>query len=320
MKNRTFFLLLLILVFLGSCTRNPLGEDLKQPILNLSFSLTQSCTNTFNQDTAYNCPIVTSEVVASVVYSFDSILTTCTWASINSTTGIVTGTPNDDQVGNCQIVVNAANAFRSAPAYTYAVSVVNVAPTLTIADAANILESDPAAVIRDNVAVQASEEGFGLYSFDHATTTLPRCFDNAATLTIDPNTGAVTFAPTIGYFGICNIKVAFDDGNAVANSIVSDEFAIQVLNINSPPVLSAIGPQVTNEDIPVVINFTITDPDNTLTCAGSMTAASSNLALVHLANIVFAGAAPNCTATVTPVLNANGVVNLSVALSPCRTL
>ena len=314
MKSGTLLRLLLLLAFLGSCSRNPLGEDLNQPILNVSFSLVQSCTNTFNQDVPYSCQINTNQVVPGVVFSMDPILTTCTWASLNTTTGLITGTPNDNNVGNCQIVVGAAATPRSSPAMTYAVSVTNVAPTLTIADAAPILQDSVATVIANNAAVQSSEEGFGLYSLDNATTTLPRCFDNAISLSVDPNTGAVTYQPSAGYFGTCNIKVAFDDGNAVANSVVSDEFSIQVLDINDTPILSAIGPRSTFEDIPLAIPFTIAD-DNPMNCLTSMSAASSNPALVPVANIVFSGTAPNCIATITPTTNSTGVSNITFTVT-----
>ncbi|MGZ3692215.1 MAG: putative Ig domain-containing protein, partial [Pseudobdellovibrio sp.] len=143
MKIGTYVRLLLILLFCGACSRNPLGEDLKQPILNLSFTLTQSCTNTFNQDVPYSCQIVTSDVVSQVVFSLDTTRTTCKWLSLNAATGLVTGTPDDDHVGICQVFVNASNQYRTAPTYTYSINVQNVAPTLTIANAPDMMENDP---------------------------------------------------------------------------------------------------------------------------------------------------------------------------------
>jgi hypothetical protein len=159
MKNSgTLVRLILALLFLGACSRNPLGEDLKQPILNLAFTLTQACTNSFNQDVPYNCQINTSEVVDSVTFTLDPVNTTCLWVSLNPTTGVVSGTPTDNQVGSCNVAVNASNAFRAAPTYVYPIQVNNVQPTLTIANAAPILQTDPATVIRADADVQASEE------------------------------------------------------------------------------------------------------------------------------------------------------------------
>ena len=315
MKSGTLFRLFFILMFLGACSRNPLGEDLKQPILNLAFFLTQTCTNNFNQDSPYSCQIVTSDPVASVTFSLAPLLTTCTWAVINPTTGVISGTPNDNQVGVCQVVVNGTNSIRSAPAYTYSIQVNNLPSGLNIGNATSIFEDDPPAIIRTNAQVQASEEGFGLYSFDNANTTIPKCAANAAVLSIDPNTGAVTFGPALNYTGTCFIRVAFDDGNGAANSIVSSEFSITVNAVNDPPVLNPIAGQTTPEDTPLVVNFVITDPDSVLNCATSMGATTTNATIVPVGAILFGGVAPNCTATITPLLNANGLLNLTFTVT-----
>ena len=315
MKTGTLLRLFFILIFLGACSRNPLGEDLKQPILNLAFFLTQSCNNSPNQDSTYNCQITTNEVVATVTYTLDPLLTTCTWATINATSGVISGTPNDNQVGVCQMVVNATNSIRSSPTYTYTVQVINLASSLSIANAANIFEDDPATVIRNDAAVQAGEEGFGLYSFDNANTTAPACSTNSSVLTIDANTGAVTFAPALNYTGTCNIRVAFDDGNGAANSIVTSEFSITVIGINDAPVLNPIAAQTTPEDTPLLVNFTVSDPDDILTCAGSMSATTTDATIVPAASVVFSGIVPNCTATITPVANANGILNLTFTVT-----
>jgi hypothetical protein len=303
------------MLFCGACTRNPLGEDIRQPILNLSFTLTQNCTNTFNQDVPYSCQLQTSDVVAAVQFQLDTLLTTCSWASLDTTTGLVTGGPGDNQVGACQIVVSAFNEFRTSPAYVYYVNVVNVQPTLTIANPSPVFEDTAPTVIRTDADVQASEEGLGLYSLDNANTTLPRCSDNAAVLSIDANTGAVTFGPVLNYTGTCNIRVVFDDQNGVSSSTVVSEFPMTVLDINDPPVLSAIANQTTNEDTPIAVNFTITDPENGVTCATSVSAVSSNAALVPVANIVFSGTAPNCVATISPTLNNTGSSNITFTLT-----
>jgi len=315
MKQWTFLRLLLIMLFCGACTRNPLGEDIRQPILNLSFTLTQNCTNTFNQDVPYSCQLQTSDVVAAVQFQLDTLLTTCSWASLDTSTGLVTGGPGDNQVGACQIVVSAFNEFRTSPAYVYYVNVVNVQPTLSIANPAPVFEDSAPTVIRTDADVQASEEGLGLYTIDNLNTTLPRCSDNAAVLSIDANTGAVTFGPVMNYTGTCNIRVVFDDQNGVSSSTVVSEFPMTVLDINDPPVLSAIANQTTNEDTPVAVNFTITDPENGVTCATSVTAVSSNAALIPVANIVFSGTAPNCVATITPTLNNTGSSNITFTLT-----
>jgi hypothetical protein len=313
MKSWTSLRIIILSLFLGACSRNPLGEDLNQPILNFNFLISQTCTTIINQDSLFSCQMNINGPVPGIVWTLEPA-STCAWAVIDATTGIVTGTPNDDQVGVCALSVKATSPQHVSNPYIFSVTTQNLPAIFTIGNASNMIEDAAVAVIRNNAAVQASEEGMGLYSFDHAGTTGTRCIDNAATLAVDANTGAVSFAPALNYNGTCNIRVAFDDGNAASNSIVTAQFSITVTPVNDAPVMAPIANQTTPEDIPRVVNFTITDVDNTLTCA-SVVATSSNTALIPLGNIVFGGTAPNCTATITPFLNLSGVSNLTFTVS-----
>lgn len=85
--------------------------------------------------------------------------------------------------------------------------------------------------------------------------------------------------------------------------------------INAAPVISAVADQNASEDLAWPISFTITDTDSTLNCATSMSATSSNTTLLPIVNIVFSGVAPNCVATLTPVLNQSGSSNVVLSVS-----
>jgi hypothetical protein len=303
MKSWTYFRFILILVLLSACSRNPLGDVFEQPIFNFSFLLSQSCTNTFNQDTTYNCTITTTEAITPAPsFSLDPILTTCSWASINTITGTISGTPTDDQVGVCLMAVNAVNSERSSQPYSYLVTVANSPAIFNITNAASILEDTGATIIRTDAAVQASEEGLGFYAFDNATTTAPRCFDNAATMVVDAINGEVLFGPAPNYQGTCYIKIAFNDANGAANSIVTSEFSITVANINDAPVIAAIANQISIISAPINVTLNVTDVDNVLSCSAlSLSTSSSNSAIVVApTGIAFSGVAPNCIMTITP--------------------
>ncbi|MGZ6418312.1 MAG: fibrinogen-like YCDxxxxGGGW domain-containing protein, partial [Pseudobdellovibrio sp.] len=88
-------------------------------------------------------------------------------------------------------------------------------------------------------------------------------------------------------------------------------FTLNVTAVNDPPIITAIGNQTINEDNVLTVNFNITDVDNVLNCTSSMSSNSSDSTLINPSSVVFSGTAPNCTATITPVLNANGSVNLT---------
>jgi hypothetical protein len=84
---------------------------------------------------------------------------------------------------------------------------------------------------------------------------------------------------------------------------------------NAAPTISAIGPQVTNEDTATgIIPFTVGDtetPVGSLTVSGN----SSNATLVPNGNIVFGGSGANRTVTITPAANQNGTANITVTVS-----
>lgn len=89
--------------------------------------------------------------------------------------------------------------------------------------------------------------------------------------------------------------------------------------INATPVISAISDQTINEDGTSSVNFTISDTDSTLNCVTSMSATSSNSAIVPVSSVVFSGTAPNCTALVTPLANQNGMVTLTFSVTDAVT-
>lgn len=80
---------------------------------------------------------------------------------------------------------------------------------------------------------------------------------NAAFVDNGDGTGLFTFTPDFDQAGLVIVTFAADDGEAVA----SEEVAITNTNVNRPPSLAAIGPQLVDEGVELVISFSATDPD-----------------------------------------------------------
>jgi uncharacterized delta-60 repeat protein len=91
-------------------------------------------------------------------------------------------------------------------------------------------------------------------------------------------------------------------------------FTVSITNINESPTISDIVNQTTNEDTATgAIAFTLADPD-----AGTVftvTATSSNTALLPAANIFFSGSGGTRTITLTPAAQANGTSTITVQIS-----
>jgi uncharacterized lipoprotein YddW (UPF0748 family) len=85
--------------------------------------------------------------------------------------------------------------------------------------------------------------------------------------------------------------------------------------VNAPPTISDIADQTTNEDVPTsAIAFTVGDVE---TPAASLTlsASSSNTALVPNENILFNGSGADRTLIITPALNQSGTTTITVTVS-----
>jgi hypothetical protein len=121
----------------------------------------------------------------------------------------------------------------------------------------------------------------------------------------------VTLMPAANQSGTATITVTVSDGTDSA----SDTFVLTVSAVNDAPTITDIGDQTTEEDTPTgAIAFTIGDVE---TAAADLTvsASSSNTALVPDANIVFGGSAADRTVTVTPAAHQSGTATITVTVS-----
>lgn len=309
-KACILFFLFLTGIFM-SCARNPLGEEIAQPILNVTLKITESCSTTGMQDVAYACVPTANNGSNAATWTLQAG-TTCNWAAIDSATGVITGTPDDNNVGSCQIVLGVSTAEQAAVPVTVSLNIANVAPALSVVNASSFAEDSGATVIRTDVAVQASEEGFGSYSLANSTTTAPRCSDNAIALSIDGTTGQVTYNPSLNYSGTCNIRIVFDDGNGLPDSQVVAQFSVTVNPVNDAPVLGVMAAQTIKTDAVAIVNYTLNDVDNTLDCVTDVIVSSGNTGVITNANLAIGGTFPNCTITITPSLNVVGTASISL--------
>jgi hypothetical protein len=112
----------------------------------------------------------------------------------------------------------------------------------------------------------------------------------------------VTVTPAANQNGTATITVTVNDGAATAQRT----FTVDVTSINSAPTITGITNQTINEDTPTgALSFTVDDLDHAASLL-TVTAATSDAAIIPIANIVIAGADAARTVTVTPLPNQNG--------------
>lgn len=127
-------------------------------------------------------------------------------------------------------------------------------------------------------------------------------------------TGRLTITPVAGQSGSARITVAvLDDG--ITNNFFSRTFTVTVPELEGPPTISIIADQTTFEDTPTT-NIAFVIADGRASADGlRLTAASSDLNLVPVENIVFIGTGTNRAVRVTPVRDLSGESIIAVTVT-----
>jgi hypothetical protein len=129
-----------------------------------------------------------------------------------------------------------------------------------------------------------------------------------------PNaTGTLTFNPVPGASGAATISVTVNDGQS-ANNLFTRTFAV---TISQPPTISVIPDQLTAEDTPLVIPFSVNDLE---TPAGDLivSGVSSNPALLPGGSLVLGGSGSSRTLTLLPVTNAFGAAFITLTVTDAQ--
>ncbi len=190
-----------------------------------------------------------------------------------------------------------------------------------VALSGNGITSPPTIANLANLTINANSSTgalpFTIGDLDTASTSLT-VTGSSSNLTLVPNanivlggSGAnrtVVITPVTNESGSATITILVSDGVDTA----SDSF---VLTVNAFPVITNVAAQSTNEDTAAgTIPVTVNDAE---TSAGALTvsASSSNPALVPDANIVVGGSGNERTVTATPIANQNGSATITISVS-----
>jgi uncharacterized membrane protein YdcZ (DUF606 family) len=216
-----------------------------------------NCTASINQDANFTCNASATDADGNALTFKASAGNTCAWATV-AANGVITGKPRNNQVGACTLGVAVSDGFLEV-AGTQTITVVNLAPTLTIGNA-TIQEDAALTVVRADADVQANEEGFG-GTYTLATPVGLACSANGS-VQINPMNGAVSYQPAANFSGNCFVRVRFNDGNTV-NNTVDAEFQIAVTSVNDAPTISLANCVTSvNQDAIYSCQSVASDPEN----------------------------------------------------------
>ncbi len=119
----------------------------------------------------------------------------------------------------------------------------------------------------------------------------------------------ITVTPLTNAFGSSTfITVTVTDGNGASNYTF---FAVDVNPVNHPPTISPIAPQVMSKDASLIVPFSVDDVETPVDLL-TVSAKSSNQALVTDASLILGGSGASRTLTVNPVSNQTGTTLISI--------
>ncbi len=209
--------------------------------------------------------------------------------------------------------------------YYYTITSFDAAGNSTASSCSSAMNLNSAPVANDLPLITFNEDTAQLVNLDYIDTDL----DIATTCTISSPTNitagacscamgscSVTVTGTANYNGVASFNYTVTAGGVVSNT-ASVPLSISV--VNDAPTISDVSNQTTNDTATAAIAFTINDVETALTCASSVTATSSDTSKVAHASIVIGGTAPDCTATITPVANANGTPTITLTVTDGTT-
>lgn len=155
---------------------------------------------------------------------------------------------------------------------------------------------------------------------DNATLSLSASLaDNTALpawLSFNATTRTFSGTPPLNFNGTLVLKVTASDGEFSTSS----PFNLVITPVNDAPVVSAISNQNTFQNTAIApIAFTISDVE-TAASSLTVTASSSNTALIPTGSIVFGGSGSNRTLILTPANNQFGTATITVNVSDGTTI
>lgn len=180
-----------------------------------------------SENTAYIYDVEVSDPNVGDILSF-SVTTFPAGMTIDPSTGVITWTPTNDQVGNQSVVVVVTDSGGLTDSQSFAVTVINVNDAPSIVSSAITLVTQDIAYLYD---VNATDPDAG-DTLTFSLTTLP------SGMTINPSTGIINWTPDNTQVGDQTITVIVTDNEGLTDS---QTYTLVVSSVNDiGPVISYV--------------------------------------------------------------------------------
>jgi hypothetical protein len=232
-----------------------------EPAINEAPVISGTPATTVAEDTTYNFTPTATDTNTGDTQTF-SITNKPSWATFSTSTGVLTGTPSQSDIGTTSGIVitvqDTANASASLTPFSLTISNTNDAPVIT---------GTPATIIAEDATYSFTPS---VTDADISDTTTFSITNKPTWATFSTSTGALTGTPSQSDIGTTSgiVITVQDTANASASLTAFD---ITVSNVNDAPVM--MGTPATTVAEGAVYSFTpsVTDADTSDTTTFSIT-------------------------------------------------
>jgi len=217
-------------------------------VVNVPPKILTSDVKTATEDGAYNVHYTSDDDGQGTVTWH--LKTNATWLKVNATTGNLTGTPSNDDVGVywVNVSVDDGNGGWASHNFTITVSDANDPPTIIMADVTTATEDAPY-----GVQYKATDPDKVAEVFSWKLTT------NATWLRFNGTTGNLTGLPKNDDVGTYWVIITVDDGRGGQDQ---HKFNLTVLDTNDPPEITTTDVVTASEDSLYSVKYNFTDIDH----------------------------------------------------------
>lgn len=214
-------------------------------VSNTAPSITSTAVTAVDEDSAYSYTFAASDTDANDTLTY-SAPTLPSWLSFNTSTGVLSGTPTNSEVGNHNVTLRVNDGTVDVDqSFTIAVANTNDAPVVSSAAVTSVAEDSAYSYTFAATDVDTSD------TLTYSAPTLP------SWLSFNTTTGVLSGTPTNDEVGGHNVVLRVNDGTVN----VDQSFTITVANTNDAPVLSSPLVTTVNEDSPFSYTLLAFDAD-----------------------------------------------------------